>query len=190
MTKAYELKAAFGFFRIRLFSYAANGASCKFQTSAHLPPSPSCNGFQPQNETEEHGMKEYFIKVGKDRIPVSQEVYEEHYKSKERMKYIQKLESVRLISYDQALEDGLPIETLMIDQEKLVADIVLNRLMIEKLLACIQQLLDDEQDLLRELYFNESCMRAAAKKLNLSLGAMQRKKALVLKKLKKILENC
>lgn len=134
-------------------------------------------------------MKEYFIKVGKERIPVSRVIYEEHYKFKERMRYIHKIERARSISYEQALEDGLPIEALMTDQKGLVADIVLNRLMTEKLLACIQQLLGDEQDLLRELYYNESCMRAAAKKLNLSLGAVQRKKASVLKKLKRILEN-
>lgn len=134
-------------------------------------------------------MKEYFIKIGKEQIPVSQDVYEEHYKSKERMRYIHKLERSRIISYEQALEDGLPIEAFMIDQKELVADIVLNRLMIEKLLACMQQLLVDEQELLLELYFNESCMRAAAKKLNLSLGVMQRKKASALKKLKKIFES-
>ena len=42
-------------------------------------------------------MKEYFIKVGKERIPVDQKVYEEYYKSKGRMKYIRKLEKDRVI---------------------------------------------------------------------------------------------
>ena len=105
------------------------------------------------------------------------------------MKYIRKLEKDRVISSDQASDDGLPVEALMTHHQELVEDVVINRLMIEKLMGCVEELLENEQELIRELFYYKNCMRDTAKKLNLSLGAVQRGKASVLRKLKRILEN-
>ena len=133
-------------------------------------------------------MKEYFIKVGKERIPVGQKVYEEYYKSKERMKYLRKVERDIVISYDQALNDNLPVEALMSDRQELVADIVLNHLLVEELKNCIEKLEEDERTLINLLFFDQISERELETISGVSRSTIQSRKYRALEKLKKLVK--
>jgi RNA polymerase sigma factor (sigma-70 family) len=87
----------------------------------------------------------------------------------------------RTASFDFMTETGN--ELSIVHNQKLVDEIVEDRLMLELLMSALDKLTQDERFIIDELYFNNKTEREVAKDVNLSKTGIHKKKENILKKL-------
>ena len=125
--------------------------------------------------------KEYNIKLPDGMlVPVSEEVYRAY--KRPQWREAKKKKSKREVSLEK-MDD---VYTL--SDEKLVEQIVEDKLLLEMLLKALETLTEDERFLIDEIYFHEKTERETAKILNMSHQTVHSKKNKIIKKLKKILK--
>lgn len=134
-------------------------------------------------------MKDYKIKIGNKLVSVSEKIYREYYKLYRRERYLEETSIKKELSYDYLVDQGYPVEERMLKQQDVVSDVVITKMMIEKMLCSIGELNKFEKDIIKELFYNNISERNLAKKLGLSRSTLQYKKYIILKKLKKLLEK-
>ena len=122
--------------------------------------------------------KDYNIKLTDGTlVPVTEEVYRAYKQSQWRE--AKKKKSKREVSLEK-MED---VHTL--SDEKLVEQIVEDKLLLEMLLKALETLTEDERFLIDEIYFQEKTEREVSAKLNIPKTNVHRLKEKILKKLKK-----
>lgn len=137
------------------------------------------------------------IKIGKIAVPVSEEIYKEYYKMKRRERYLE--EDVKVgsstfdpetgkITYKPSKEDS--IERLMdkgkdFEDEKSVEDIVVDKAMLLILREAMKELDRKEAELIKDLFYKQMTVRAAADKRNVSHVTVMNRRDEILKKLRK-----
>lgn len=132
----------------------------------------------------------YFIPVQGGLLEVPERTYAEFYREEERMRYLEKqdhdhgLLSSDAVDFDQCRK----LETLDGEGED-VAEVVIRKMLIEKLRECICLLSVSEQDLVNALYFEQLTEREYAKQKGVYRNAVHKKKIKILAKLKKLLEK-
>ena len=131
--------------------------------------------------------KQFYLRVGNTVFPVSEQGYREYYHELERRKYIRRLEKGKKLSYEQALEDELPLERLGAEEIPSPEDEVELKILIERLLEAIELLEEDEKRLIRQLFFNGLTAREIARKRGITHRAILKQRNRILAKLKKIL---
>lgn len=131
----------------------------------------------------------YTLIVKKCRIPVSEEVYKAYYKLKERERYFDKLSAAKHISFEASMDSGIQIEYVLASSQESLEDSIITKDMIEKMLKCLTLLDDDEQHLIRELFFAGKSERQLSKDSGIPLMTINDRKKRILKKLKKLLEK-
>lgn len=134
-------------------------------------------------------MKDYKIKIGNKLVSVSEKIYREYYKLYRRERYLEETSIKKELSFDYLVEQGYPVEERMLKQQDVISDVVITKMMIEKMLGSIGELDEFEKDIIKELFYNNISERNLAKKLGLSRSTLQYKKYIILKKLKKLLEK-
>ena len=127
------------------------------------------------------------IRIGDVYFTVDGEQYADYYAEIERRKYIKRLERGKKISYEKALEEGLPLELLSSNPPISVEEEAENNILIELMLDSIGQLSEAERSLIEQLYFDGLSLREWSKKSGVPLMTLHHKKELVLKKLKKMM---
>lgn len=135
-------------------------------------------------------------------VKVSDEVYREfmHYERKERyfmedlkaerMVIDQKTQSVKVIpsredSYERLLEKEQQFEAT----DELAEDIVIKRILLEKLETALHTLDDQELKLIQEIFYLEKTERDIAALLQISQNTVNYRKNKVLAKLRKLIEK-
>lgn len=137
------------------------------------------------------------IKIGKISVPVSDELYKEYYKMKRRERYLE--EDVKVgsskfdpetgkITYNLSKEDS--IERLMDNgqdfaEDKSVEDIVVDKAMLLILREAMKELDRKEAELIKDLFYKQMTVRAAADKRNVSHVTVMKRRDEILKKLRK-----
>ncbi len=86
-------------------------------------------------------------------------------------------------------DNGGGIQSHFFKEKDNIPSQVESKLMYEALYEALSILPDDEEALIRKLFFEELTERNAAEKYGVSQAAINKRKARILKKLKKILEN-
>ena len=125
--------------------------------------------------------KEYNIKLPDGAIvPVTEEVYRAYKRPQWREAKKKKLK--REIS----LENFNDVHTL--SDEKLVEQIVEDKLLLEMLLKALETLTEDEIFLIDEIYFHEKTIREVASEVDIPFQTVHSKKNKIIEKLKKILK--
>lgn len=134
-------------------------------------------------------MAEKHIKIRGKLIAVSEEVYYAYYHmGRQRLTQAEKESRRKVASYDALdTEDGLGIDLLVDDSSPSVEDVVINRIMSEKLHQCIARLSLAEQKIISILFFDEMSEREAAQTLGIPLMTFHNRKAKVIRKLKKMM---
>lgn len=127
------------------------------------------------------------IRIGDVMFIVTGDEYAEYYAALERKKYVRKQECGKKISYEKALEDGLPIERLSANTPMSVEDEAEKNILIECMLNAIGQLNKSEQTLIQLLFFYELTTREAAKVLQVDHSTIVRRKSDLLMKIKKMM---
>ena len=135
--------------------------------------------------------KEFFIRVKDELIEVTQEVYLSYYRAKRcEQAQIEKEQRNRVLSYDAFdTSSALGVEMLTDTASDEPEDIVVEKLMAEKLHSCIAKLTNDERQLIYMLFFDNCSERETAQKLGISSMTVHNKKERILAKLLKLLKT-
>lgn len=135
--------------------------------------------------------KKYYIRVRGALVQVTSEVYKACHQAKRRVKTLyEKDERNKLVSYDAMDTDDTLGEEMIPDQSlPSVEDSALKRLLIRQLHQCLAQLSDADQQLLHALYFEHLSERKFADLTGVHYMTVHSRKASLLRKLKKMMEN-
>lgn len=115
--------------------------------------------------------------------------YQEYDLKTERIIIDHKTQTIRVIpsredSYERLLEQEVQFEG-----ENQTEELVIQNMQLEQLYKALSLLSEDEQYLIRQLFFEERTERDLAKELKIYHNAVHKRKNRILKKLKNILEN-
>lgn len=138
------------------------------------------------------------IRIGKELVPVTEELYKEYYKMKRREKYLEEdvkvgssivdPETGAVIGYKPSKEDS--IERLMgkgkdFAEEELIEDVIVDKAILLILQEAMKELNRQEQELINDLFYKELTVREVAKKEDISHVAVMKRRDKILDKLRK-----
>ena len=136
-----------------------------------------------------------FIKIGRELVPVSKNLYEEYYKMGRRTRYLEedvKVGRIKVkgdnVTFVDSKEDS--IQRLMelgadFTSDQLVEDIVADKAEMQILQKAMAELERDEQELIEAIYFQNLSTREIAKQEKVSQPAVVKRHKKVLDKLRK-----
>lgn len=142
-------------------------------------------------------MSEFFIKVGKEQVAVSGEIYKEYYRMDRRQRYLEQDIKVGRIAIDPEAEmvDFVPskedsINRLMdqgadFEDDQMIEDILCDKATLLILQEAMAELNEKEQELIQALYYKDLTVREVANQENISHVAVVKRHKKVLDKLKK-----
>ncbi len=135
--------------------------------------------------------KEYRIKVQGQLVPVSEEVYVTYHRMKRRETYLEERDTVNGVFYYSTMdtaettgEDGIPDLA-----SPRVEDVVVDKLIAEKLHRCLDQLSKYEQELIFNLFFQNKSEHQMAAESGIPRMTIHNRKKRILTHLKKLIEN-
>lgn len=135
-------------------------------------------------------------------VEVTDEVYDAYLKGDRKMRYFESdLKAERcLMDEDGKIKQIIPSREDSLnrltednaqqfsDGQERVEDVVLRKIMVDKLHTALSQLTEKEQDLIQALFFEEMTEREYAEQLGVYRNAVHKRKMRILEKLKKLLE--
>lgn len=135
--------------------------------------------------------KEYRIRIQGQLVPVTKEVYLTYYRMKRRELHLEEKDSANGVFYYSALdteetngEDAIPDRT-----SPRVEDMVMDKLMAEKLHQCLSQLTKEEQELIFTLFFQNKSEHQLAAETGIPRMTLHDRKVKILRTLKKLMEK-
>ena len=135
-------------------------------------------------------MDKLFIPIQGCLLEVVREQYTDFYRDKERWRYLQKLDTKnRLLSLDGFTDsEGNPLDFIT-DEAVDIAETVVNAVMVDRLKAALPLLSDSEQELIQAIFFDGLSEREVGARLGITQSVVNKRKARILIKLRKIIEN-
>ena len=135
-------------------------------------------------------MDKLFIPVQGCLLEVVREQYTDFYRDKERWRYLQKLDTNHsLLSLEGFTDSEGSVLDFVVDEAVDVAETVVHALMVDRLKAALLFLSDSEQALIRAIFFEELSEREVGARLGVTQSVVNKRKAKILMKLRKIIEN-
>lgn len=138
-----------------------------------------------------------FIKIDKELVPVSDEIYKTYYKMARREKYMEIDVKVGATKIDEKTGEEVLVPSkedsiqrlgetgIDLHEENLMEDVICDKAMLLILQEAIRILDHEEQELIQDIYYKNLTTREIAEKKNISQPAIVKKHKKVLKKLKK-----
>lgn len=135
--------------------------------------------------------KEYFIKIENQQIKVSENVYRTYYGLQRRAKTLEEKDRRNGRMLYSNLDTFETLGEEMIPDMSVVAveDMVISRLMSERLHRCINLLPKGEQELIHAIYFEQLSERKLSKKTGVHYMTLHDRKIRILQKLRKMMES-
>ncbi|MGO1580154.1 MAG: sigma-70 family RNA polymerase sigma factor [Peptoniphilaceae bacterium] len=136
--------------------------------------------------------KNYYIFLEDTKVDVSEKVYKGYWQETNRENYLNRLDKEnKLGCFSEFVLDGTDrsMEERLIDKAVDVEKLVAVKIQIEALNKALDKLSPEEREIIQALFFDEVPQRDLAKKLNISQGAVFRRKEKTLEKLKVFLED-
>ena len=135
--------------------------------------------------------KEYRIKVQGQLVPVTEEVYLTYYRMKRRELHLEEKDTAHGVFYYSALdteetngEDAIPDRN-----SPRVEDMVMDKLIAERLHQCLSQLTKEEQELIFTLFFQNKSEHQLAAETGIPRMTLHDRKVKILRTLKKLMEK-
>ena len=146
--------------------------------------------FCRRREADQTYLDKLFIPIQGCMLEVVKEQYTDFYRDKERWRYLQKLDTKNsLLSLDGFTDsEGNPLDFIA-DEAADIAETVVNTVMVDRLKAALSLLSDSEQVLIRAIFFEELSEREVGLRLGITQSVVNKRKARILIKLRKIIEN-
>ncbi|MCR1935025.1 MULTISPECIES: sigma-70 family RNA polymerase sigma factor [Bacillota] len=136
--------------------------------------------------------KNYYLFLGDLKVDVSEEVYKGYWQETNRENYLKRLDKENRLGYFSEFvsdEVGRSMEERLIDKAVDLEKLVEVKIQIEALNRALDNLSPEEREIIQALFYEEIPQRDLAKKLNISQGAVFRRKEKILRKLKVLLED-
>ena len=150
----------------------------------------SYKDFCCRREADQRYMDKLFIPVQGCLLEVVGEQYTEFYRDKERWRYLQKLDTKNsLLSLDGFIDDEGNALDFIADETVDIAETVIHAVMVDRLKAALPLLSDGEQALIQAIFFEELSEREVGLRLGLTQSVVNKRKAKILAKLRKIIES-
>jgi len=132
----------------------------------------------------------YFIRVHGKLVPVNKAIYSEYYRMYRRERYLEERDITHgKILYSDLDNSDLLGEELMFDTNtESVEQIVINKVMIEKLVECLNLLCHAERMLIDALFYNGMTEREYSAVSGIPQQTINSQKAQLLEKLKKLVK--
>lgn len=127
------------------------------------------------------------IRIGEVMFNVTGEEYAEYYAELERKKYARKQERGKKLSYEKALEDGVPIERLTANPPISVEEEAEKNILIEHMLKVIEQLDESDKTLIQLLFFDGISMREVSRRTGIPLTTLHDNRVRILKRIRKLM---
>ena len=135
-------------------------------------------------------MDKLFIPVQGCLLEVVREQYTDFYRDKERWRYLQKLDTNHsLLSLEGFTDSEGNALDFLVDETVDIAEIVVHALMVDRLKAALPLLSDSEQTLIQAIFFEGLSEREVGLRLGMTQSVVNKRKAKILMKLRKIMEN-
>lgn len=145
--------------------------------------------FRHREQTCQLYADKLFIPLHGMLMEVTEETYRNFYKSKRRQKYIDERSAENNdFSYDMLTTDDFNGEDILADESEPLDEQVIRKIMTDKLKSALPLLAEDEQKLIREIFYEELSERTLAEKYGISQVAIHKRKVKILEKLKKMMK--
>lgn len=150
----------------------------------------SYQDFCRRRQADQSYMDKLFIPVQGCLIEVVREQYADFYREKERWRYLKKLDaSHSLLSLEGFTDSEGNVIDFVVDETADVAETVIRAAMVDRLKAALLLLSDSEQALIQAIFFEELSEREVGRRLGITQSVVNKRKAKILAKLRKIIEN-
>ncbi|CDW99976.1 sigma factor-like helix-turn-helix DNA-binding protein [Desulfitobacterium hafniense] len=135
--------------------------------------------------------KEYQIKVQGQLVPVSEEIYLTYHRMKRRETYLEERDTTNGVFYYSALDtEGTNGEDVIPDLvSPRVEDLIMDKLIAEKLHQSLSQLVKEEQELIYALFFQNKSEHQLAAETGIPRMTIHNRKNRILARLKKLIEK-
>ena len=131
-----------------------------------------------------------FIPIQGCLIEVVREQYADFYKDKERWRYLQKLDTNHnLLSLEGFTDSEGNVIDFVVDEAVDVVETVVHAVMVDRLKAALPLFSGSEQALINAIFFEELSEREVGLRLGITQSVVNKRKAKILAKLRKIMEN-
>ena len=146
--------------------------------------------FCKAREKDDSYANRYFIPIQGMLLEVDEENYKDFYRDKERNRYLKKLDVANGLNSIGALdsEDNNGIDFISSTSQD-VAEVVSNKLMLDKLRECLFLLPTEEKKLIQQHYFEEITEAKLSKLYGISQQAISKRLKKIREKLKRLMEN-
>ena len=150
----------------------------------------SYQDFCRRRQADQSYMDKLFIPVQGCLLEVVREQYTDFYRDKERWRYLKKLDtSHSLLSLEGFTNSEGNMIDFIIDETVDVAETVVHAVMVDRLKATLPLLSDSEQTLIQAIFFEGLSEREVGLRLGVTQSVVNKRKAKILAKLRKIIEN-
>lgn len=150
----------------------------------------SYRDFCCRRQANQSYLDKLFIPIQGCLLEVAREQYTEFYRDKERWRYLQKLDTKNsLLSLDGFMDDEGNALDFIADESADVEKAVIHAVMLDRLKTALPLLLDSEQALIQAIFFDGLTEREVGFRLGMTQSVINKRKAKILAKLRKIIEN-
>ena len=146
--------------------------------------------FCRRRNADQSYMDKLFIPVQGCLLEVMREQYTDFYRDKERWRYLKKLDtSHSLLSLEGFTDSEGNTLDFLVDETVDIAETVVHALIVDRLKAALPLLSDSEQALIHAIFFKELSEREVGLQLGVTQSVVNKRKAKILMKLRKMIEN-
>lgn len=131
--------------------------------------------------------KKWYIWIDGEEIPVTEEVYRTYKRAEWREEKQDAVRAARECSYDFMLENDFDGQADT--NQKLVDEIVEDKLLLDILLAALDELTADERSLIDALFYQGKSEREYASGMKVAQQTIHKKKIRILAKLKQLMNS-
>ena len=150
----------------------------------------SYRDFCRRRQADQSYMDKLFIPVQGCLLEVVREQYADFYKDKERWRYLKKLDTKNgLLSLDGFTDSEGNVIDFIVDEAVDVIESAVHVVMAERLKTALSLLSDSEQALVKAIFYEELSEREVGLRLGVTQSVVNKRKAKILAKLRKIMEN-
>lgn len=143
-----------------------------------------------RKDTDIRYQEKKFVPLHEMLMEVTPEQYADFYRTKNRQRYLDRRSAEnRDISIDMLTTDDFNGADILIDTAEPLDEQVIRKVMTDKLIATLSLLSEDEQELIRKLFYEGLTEREYAAEKGIYHNAVHKKKVRILEKLKKLLES-
>ena len=150
----------------------------------------SYRDFCCRRQANQSYLDKLFIPIQGCLLEVAREQYTDFYRDKERWRYPQKLDTKNsLLSLDGFMDDEGNALDFIADKSADVEKAVIHAVMLDRLKTALPLLSDSEQALIQAIFFDGLTEREVGFRLGMTQSVINKRKAKILAKLRKIIEN-